>query len=213
MAFFMIKPKKAKKCKGTGQATNSGCGKETLRRIYGLCEPCYYDWLLNTEAGRIKLEKSTLKGKIRYRKDLEEEKKAERSELKKKKEELKTHSEWLADCQVIFNRFVRLRDVDLPCISCGEFRDHYDAGHFRSVGGFPELRLDENNAHKQCVYCNQHRGGNLIDYRLNLIKKIGNEEVERLEGYNPPLKLSIPEIKEKIKQYKQKIKELTKIHG
>lgn len=200
---------KARKCKGTGQATNSGCGKDVLKRIYGLCEPCYYDWLLNTEAGRIKLAKSTLKGKRNYEKKVQTEKKEEKRSLNIVKESLKSHSDWLKDLQVVFNKFIRLRDNGLPCISCStnDPNKQYDAGHYRSVGAHRELRFDENNVHKQCRKCNGYWGGNLIEYRKGLIKRIGLEEVERLEGINPPLKLTIPEIKEKIKYYKQKIKD------
>lgn len=204
---------KAKKCKGTGQATNSGCGKEVVKRIYGLCEPCYYDWLLNTEAGRIKLAKSTLQGKRNYEKKIQSEKKEQRRSLNILKKELKSHSEWLNDLQKVFNEYIRLRDKDKPCVSCGTNAPNkqYDAGHYRSVGAHPELRFDENNVHKQCRRCNGYWGGNLIEYRKELINRIGIEEVERLEGYNPPFKLTIPEIKEKIKYYKQKTKELWQV--
>ncbi len=53
------------------------------------------------------------------------------------------------------------------------------------------------------------KSGNVTEYRINLIKKIGVEEVERLERKDhPPLKLTNDEIKAKIALYKNKIKEL-----
>lgn len=199
MAFFFMKIK-AKKCKGTGQATGSGCGREVIKRTYGLCDSCYYDWLINTEPGRVKLHKATLKAK-------KEVKKAEQAELRAKKEKLKTRSEWLADLQKVFNQYIRKRDEGNGCISCGTTSGQMHAGHYRSVGAAPELRFEELNVHVQCATCNNYLSGNLIEYRINLVKKIGSEKVEWLEGSHDPQKLTIQEIKEKIKEYKQKIKE------
>lgn len=65
------------------------------------------------------------------------------------------------------------------------------------------------NVHKQCSVCNNYKSGNLTEYRLNLIRKIGEEEVERLDRKDhPPLKLSVDEIKTLIKVYKAKVREL-----
>lgn len=126
------------------------------------------------------------------------------------KEKVKTRREWMADLQRVFNRFIRLRDQDKPCISCGRFHSgKYDAGHYLSVGGHPELRFHEDNVHRQCVPCNQHKSGNSIEYRLGLIERIGIERVEFLERKDhPPLKLSADDIKDLIRFYKAKIKEL-----
>lgn len=134
----------------------------------------------------------------------------EKRRMKALKEKLKSRSDWLKELQTVFNKFIRLRDRDLPCISCGRFHQgKYDAGHYRTVGGSPELRFNEDNVHAQCVPCNRHLHGNIANYRINLIEKIGVERVELLERKDlPPLKLSIDEIKELIKTYKAKCKEL-----
>jgi len=131
-------------------------------------------------------------------------------EKSERKEKLLSYSDWLKAFQQVFNAYIRLRDKDLPCISCGanEPTKTYDAGHYRSVGAHPELRFNEDNVHKQCRKCNGYWGGNLIEYRKGLIKKIGVEKVEHLENFKNTLKLTIPEIKEKIVEYKNKIKEL-----
>jgi hypothetical protein len=128
-------------------------------------------------------------------------------EKKVRKEALKTRSEWLKDLQDVFNTFIRLRDKDKPCISCGTFTGKMNAGHYKSVGGSPELRFNELNVHKQCEYCNTHLSANLIEYRIGLVKRIGVEQVEFLERKDhAPLKLTVDEIKEQIKVYKDKIK-------
>ena len=53
--------------------------------------------------------------------------KAEKKELKDK---LKTYSDHVKELQVIVNKYVRLRDKDKGCISCGTpLLGKYDAGH------------------------------------------------------------------------------------
>ena len=131
-------------------------------------------------------------------------------EKKALKEKLKTHSGWLNDLQKVFNQYIRLRDKGKPCISCGcSLINKYDAGHYFSVGAYPNIRFHEDNVHGQCVACNQHKHGNTTEYSLSLPMRIGIERYEKLlETRADPLKLSIEEIKEKIKYYKLKIKEL-----
>ena len=139
----------------------------------------------------------------------EEEKKAakkaykERQEHKKAKERVKTRGDWLKEAQTAFNKYIRLRDKDERCISCGNDtndRDlltgsRWDAGHYRSVGSAPELRFEESNCFKQCVKCNRNLSGNSVSYRVNLVKKIGLDKVEWLEGPHEPKKYTIEDIK------------------
>lgn len=130
---------------------------------------------------------------------------------KEAKEKLLTHKDYLKMLQIIFNTYIRLRDKDLPCISCNKpLKGKYDAGHYFSVGGYPNVRFDEFNVFGQCVYCNQHQHGAIHEYTQGLIKRIGETEFALLRerAYQMPLKLSIAEIKEKIKEYKIKIKQL-----
>ena len=145
------------------------------------------------------------------RKKLEKADRLEASRrMRERKEKLKSRPDWLKDLQRVFNEFIRLRDADLPCISCGRYHQgQWHAGHYRSVGACPELRFNEDNTHKQCSACNNHLSGNILEYRLGLIEKIGLEQVEFLERQDhPPLKLSVEEIKDLIKAYKAKVKEL-----
>lgn len=122
---------------------------------------------------------------------------------------IKTRSEWLRDAQREFNAYVRERDADLPCISCSVFGPRkWDAGHYRSVGACPELRFDEDNCHKQCVPCNQHRSGNAIDYRIGLLARLGEARVLRLEGPHDPQRYSIDDIELLIETYRAKRKAL-----
>ena len=135
-----------------------------------------------------------------------QDKKASR-EYRQAKVKLKPRAQWLKEAQTIFNKFIRLRDDAEPCISCGRHHTgQYHAGHYRSVGSTPELRFNELNCHKQCSVCNNYLSGNAINYRINLVKKIGLEQVEWLESKHEPLHLSIEEIVEIKKKYSDKIK-------
>lgn len=130
-------------------------------------------------------------------------------ETKLKKEAIKPKSQWLREAQKEFNTYIRLRDANKPCISCQ--RNHqgqYHAGHYRSVGACPELRFEELNVHKQCSACNNHLSGNITEYRINLVKLIGADKVEWLEGKHEPLKLATEDAKEIKAKYKLKQKEL-----
>lgn len=111
--------------------------------------------------------------------------------------------------QRAFNADIRRRDIHDNCISCN--RPHggqYHAGHYRSVGAHPELRFEELNCHKQCSACNNHLSGNIADYRINLIKKIGIKKVEWLEGPHEPKKYTCAELKEIEFFYKKQLKML-----
>ena len=76
------------------------------------------------------------------------------------------------------------------------------------VNKYVRLR-DTDNIHGQCVYCNQHRHGALLDYAERLPTRIGLckfEELKKLRG--KPIKYSIPELIEMKVIYKDKIKKL-----
>lgn len=135
--------------------------------------------------------------------------KKEKKEIGEMKKSLLTHKDYIQLLQKVFNTFIRLRDKDLSCISCGRTNvEEFHAGHYVN-STYQYHRFNENNVNKQCSYCNTHLRGNLIDYRKGLIAKIGLEEVEYLENSKRMmLEISIPEIKEKIKEYKKRIKEM-----
>ena len=131
-----------------------------------------------------------------------------KAEKKAIKESLKTNADHVRELQVIFNKFIRLRDKGLNCISCNKPAKKENAGHYKSAGGHPEHRFNEKNVHLQCEYCNTFLHGNLIEYRKGLIKRIGLEETELLENHIIPMKYSISELVELKAIYKEKIKKL-----
>ena len=126
-----------------------------------------------------------------------------KKEKKVLKDKLKTKSDYQKDLQKEVNYFIRQRDKNKPCISCSKpLIGKFDAGHYRSQGGNPELRFNELNIFGQCVRCNQHLHGNLIDYRIGLIKRIGVEKVEWIESKHEQQHYTIEELKEMIIKYR-----------
>lgn len=135
--------------------------------------------------------------------------KIERAATRADKERIKSRSQWLKEAQAAFNAFIRARDADQPCISCNRHHEgQWHAGHYLSTGARPELRFDEANVHKQCQPCNTHLSGNLILYRVWLIKKIGYAEVSRLEGHHAAKKYTIDDLREIKARYSAKAKEM-----
>ena len=133
----------------------------------------------------------------------------QRKELRASQERIKSRSDHLREAQAAFNEFIRLRDAHEPCISCGRHHDgQYHAGHYRTVGANPELRFHEDNVHKQCAPCNNHKSGDIVNYRINLVAKIGAERVARLEGPHELQKLNIDQIKAIKAHYRAKVREL-----
>ena len=144
-----------------------------------------------------------------YDKVVAEAPKRKRKQLREAKAKAKTRGQWLKEAQAAFNSFIRARDNSLPCISCG--RDHkgqWHASHYRSVGACSGLRFSELNVHKACSACNTHLSGNIVEYRLRLVEKIGEAAVEWLEGPHKPQRLEVDEIKAIRKKYKLKAQEL-----
>ena len=128
-----------------------------------------------------------------------------------KREKLKSRRQWLNEAQAAFNAWIRARDAKLACVSCGRHHDgQWHAGHFLSTGARPELRFDPANVHKQCAPCNTHLSGNLVLYRAELVRRIGQAEVDRLEGPAAPLKYAAEELRVIRDTYRAKGRQLAK---
>jgi len=139
----------------------------------------------------------------------------ERREIKVRKEKLKSRADHLKETQHAFNAWIRARDAGQPCISCGTTADvQYCAGHYRTTAACPELRFEPLNVNLQCNRnCNMGKSGNLLGYRPGLIKKIGIEAVEWLEGPHEAKKYTIEQLKAMTAEYRAKTRELKKGHA
>jgi hypothetical protein len=140
----------------------------------------------------------------------------DRKTIKIRKEAIKTRGDYTKEAQREFNAYIRWRDraAGLPCISSGRPLDwssnSVDAGHYRSTGSAPHLRFDERNCHAQSKMDNRYLAGNAVDYRINLIARIGLEAVEALEADNEPRKYTVEQLKAIKDHYIAKRKELMK---
>jgi hypothetical protein len=121
------------------------------------------------------------KGKATARKALAD---VGRRDIEVRKEKLKTRAEHAKEAQSVINRYVRLRDAHLGCISCDKpasWGGQWHCSHFRSVGAAAHLRFNLWNMNKSCSQCNAHLSGNIMVYRPRLVEKIGAEKVAWLE--------------------------------
>jgi hypothetical protein len=136
------------------------------------------------------------------------------AEKREAKEALKTRRDWLREAQAVFNAWVRERDFNMPCISCDVSTStwnrggYFDSGHYRSVGACPELRFEPLNCAKQCKRCNRDLSGNVVEFRLGLLRRIGAELVDWLEGPHESKKHTVDELREIIRSCRLKTKEL-----
>jgi hypothetical protein len=109
----------------------------------------------------------------------------------------------LKKAQEVFNKWIRNRDQNFGCISCGGQVEQ--AGHYFSQGHHSALRFDELNTNGQCVRCNMYLSGNLIKYRQGLVKRYGAKRVEMLEqnaDLRKAWKWTRIELEQIIKKYK-----------
>ena len=141
------------------------------------------------------------------------EAKNQRKRFKTIKNDLMTIQDWVKKAQVIFNQFIRLRDENQGCVSCGISLAgrKFDAGHFYNANNHWALRFDESNVHGQCVRCNRDLHGNLLEYRKNITQRIGPDELDRLDSQsNETRKFTRDELLEIYTKYRVKCRALTK---
>lgn len=180
-----MKPKKCKSCRVSFVPTRplqSACGVQCAIAL--------------TNAGKEKARKAKEAG--------------ERAEHRQAKEKIKSKGEHAREAQIAFNAWIRMRDQGLPCISCGTTADvQYAAGHYRTVASCPELRFEPLNVHLQCNRnCNMAKSGSILEYRIELVKRIGAEKVEWLEGPHEPKRYTIEDLKAIKAEYRAKVREL-----
>lgn len=172
-----MKPKKCRQCK-----------KEFTPRI-GLQIVCGIVCAID-RANKLNLDKKN--------KDWNKEKKVIRDRLK-------TISDHEKAARKYFQMWIRKRDQNLPCISCGATESiQWDAGHFYKAEVFSGLIFDEKNVHKQCVRCNRYLHGNDLEYREGIIKRYGQEYFKSLESTKDSKrnhKYTILELKQIKKKY------------
>lgn len=110
--------------------------------------------------------------------------KARRKIDRARRDRVKTLSERHTEAQRAFNKYIRVRDRALPCVSCGAIQGQFHAGHYRTTKAAPQLRYNTYQVHRQCAQCNSMKSGNVTEYRIELVRRIGEERVLELEHNN-----------------------------
>tara|TARA_R110000782_G_scaffold264259_2_gene357356 strand:- start:318 stop:914 length:597 start_codon:yes stop_codon:yes gene_type:complete len=124
------------------------------------------------------------------------------------KKRLRTRTDWYNLLKDEVNKYVRLRDINEPCCTCGTTSQtiKYDAGHCFTTAARPDLRFNLTNIHKQCsVKCNQHGSGMRLEYKEFITSKYGANHFDWLKSYHRPLSEEFPhwtDIEKEIQRYR-----------
>ena len=91
--------------------------------------------------------------------------------------------------------------MELVCIACQKPMSHLPqhaihASHFRPSGMNSAIRFEPDNIHLCDSGCNKDKSGNLTEYEVHLIRKIGKERVEWLKTQNHVKKWTIEELRD-----------------
>lgn len=183
------------------------------------CEVCHKPFILQRMGQKVC-------GIVCARKHVKAQKAKGRQELRERKKAIRKLSECRAAAQKAFNAWIRARDSDLPCVSCGETNPpmlpggQWDAGHFLSRGAYPELAFEPLNVWKQCKSCNagsgkySHKARTVAqNYEEELLRRIGPEKLAWLKGPHEPKKFTRDDYDEMEATYRAKRKELERLNA
>lgn len=129
-----------------------------------------------------------------------------KSTSKKKEKKL---SYYIKKLDIAFSKYIRVKHAGTNgfcrCISCGKMY-HWTKiqnGHYMSRRYY-STRFSEDNCRPQCVACNIFEHGNILLYRENLIREIGEERVESVQfrARNDTKRWSAWELEQLEKYYK-----------
>jgi hypothetical protein len=138
---------------------------------------------------------------------------------KRVKLEDKDKTELIKVLDKYFSLYIRLRDT-MPngycrCISCGQIKpfEQMDCGHYFSRRHL-STRFDERNCHAECRACNRVDAEHLDGYRDNLIRKIGENEYNKIKILRSSTKNWLrEELLAMIKHYKSEASRLSSLKG
>ena len=127
----------------------------------------------------------------------------------KKKTKLISRGKLIKLLDSIFSRYVRLlKSTKGHCIckTCNSTVDwkNIQNWHFVSRKNY-KYRWDINNCFPQCYVCNVLKHWNYQIYTLKMIEMYGKEKVEEILNDKELVKISTPEIKEKIEYYTKEV--------
>jgi hypothetical protein len=170
-----MKPKKCKTCKKEF---------EPIKPIQPRCFDCTLEF-----------------AKIQVTKQRNQTKRLEREKLK---ESIKRSKDYRNDLQRKINTLVRSIDEGCKCISCGQVKKSYDAGHFKASGAHRTITFHLLNIWNQCRACNSYRDSK-YQYVDGLTELVGEDLFDVIVS----LPLQYKELKLDIEQLKQASKNVT----
>ena len=92
----------------------------------------------------------------------------------------KTVQQLIKIAQRYFNKYIRKRDLNKPCINCGKY-GKLQAGHYYPTSTHSGLRFNEDNVHGECLHCNYFNSqSHAYGYQVNIQKRIGSKRFEKL---------------------------------
>lgn len=183
------------------------CKKQFVKKISSLQKVCSYQCALAFAEAEKKKKQEKLDRQERIK---------NRKRLKAYKEANKTHNDLIKEAQSAVNKYIRMRDENKECISCGtpliseKLGGGFDAGHYRSRGAAPHLRFYTLNIFGQCKRCNRYLGGNYHEYRIGLIGRLGIEKVEAIEADQRPRHYSDEDLRRIKRIFNKKVNLLAK---
>ena len=126
--------------------------------------------------------------------------------------------------KVNFHKYVQLRDVQkaasgelvAKCIACSKSWilntstdwKNFVASHYWRADLYKSIELNPMNVNGSCAHCNTRKHGNISEYQIHLLEKIGQENFDKLIiKRNQVKKCSFSELEELNNFYLEKIKE------
>ena len=132
-------------------------------------------------------------------------------ELRERKKNMETIQQMAQRVQKVVNLYVRMRDSGKKCISCDKIlKGKFDAGHYYNSNNHWNVRMNAHlNIFGQCVTCNRHRHGSLIEMRKGLLERIGQIGLDHLDSIaHETRKFDKIELQEIMNIYKERIQKL-----
>ena len=128
----------------------------------------------------------------------EQRAKKQRLERKEMKEGIKTSKDYRNELQRKINALVRSIDEGCKCISCGQVKDTFDAGHMKSSGAHRTVTFHLLNIWAQCRACNSYHDSKYqyVDGLTELVGQDLFDVIVYLPLQYKELKLDIEQIKE-----------------
>jgi len=85
---------------------------------------------------------------------------------------------------------------------------NFVAAHYWLADRYTSVEIDEHNVNGCCAHCNKRLHGNLANYQIHLVEKIGQENFDELNiKRNQIKKYSYDELEELNEKYLTKIRE------